>query len=190
MTEDEAYRRLRTFLVEVDCESVAIGQTRDRLDDVVFHHQRGPRPDGPYAELTPLGSRDTGEGHVLCYEAVNVAGEERIVELRTEGVAYGWRIDVYATEAGDYARAFRSALLSARAQLQFLPFVVTEVAEISQTTDRQQETWEARANIRVTLSGSRTQRTLIDVIERGRIAIAGARGGGPVIQDSIEYAKD
>ena len=190
MTEDEAYRRLRALLVEVDCESVALGQTSERLEDVVFHHQRGPRPEGPYAELTPLGSRDTGEGHALCYEVIEYDGKERVVECRTEGVAYGWRVDVYATEAGDYARAFRAALMSARAQLHFLPFVVTEVAEVSQTTDRQQETWEARANIRVTISGSRTQRTLIDVIERGHIAIAGARGGGPVIQDSIEYAKD
>jgi hypothetical protein len=190
MTEDEAYHRLRTLLVEIDAESVIFGQTRQALEDVVFHHQRGPRPDGPYAQLTPLGSRDTGEGHVLCYDVVSIAGEERVVELRTEGVAYGWRIDVYATEAGDYARAFRAALLSARAQLHFLPFVVTEVAEVTQSTDRQQETWEARANFSVTVSGSRTQRTLIDVIESGRIAIAGARGGGPVLQDSIEYAKD
>ncbi|TNC14912.1 hypothetical protein FF100_04875 [Methylobacterium terricola] len=190
MTEDEAYRRLWTFLVEVDAESVVLGQTRQALEDVVFHHQRAPRPEGPYAQLTPLGSRDTGEGHALCYEAVTIGGEERIVERRTEGVAYGWRIDVYATEAGDYARAFRAALLSARAQLHFLPFVVTEVAEITQSTDRQQENWEARANFSVTLSGSRTQRTLIDVIERGHIAIAGVRGGGSVIQDSIEYAKD
>lgn len=190
MTEDEAFSRLRTLLVQVDAESVVLGQTDEPLTDIIKDHQRAPRPDGPYGRLSPVGSRDTGEGFALCYETVTLNGVQRVVEVRTTGVAYGWRIDVYASRAGDYVRAFHAALRSARAQLELLPFHVTELDEVKETRERVGETWEGRANLSVTLSASRTQRTLIDVIESGHIVIAGSRGGTPPVTTSINYAKD
>ncbi len=189
MTEDEAFDRLRTLLVAIDAESVALGQTQERLTDIIFHHQRAPMPKGAYAGLTPLGSTESGDGYTLCYDTVTINDVERVVEFRTIGLSYGWRIDIYASRPRDYADAFSAALRSARAQLELLPAVVSEVGEIKQSADRVQENWDGRANFTVTLTVARQQRTLIDVMERGHIDFIGS-GGPTTIRTSLDYAKD
>lgn len=188
MTEDEAFDRLRGLLVAVNAESVILGQTETALTDVILHHQRAPMPEGAYAGLTPLGSTESGDGYSLCYEDVTFQGQSRVVEVRTTGLSYGWRVDIYASRPRDYADAFTAALRSARAQLELLPAVVSEVGEVKQSAERNQENWEGRAHFTVSLSVARQQRTLIDVIERGHIDFTGS--GGPVpVQTSIDYAK-
>lgn len=188
MTEDEAFDRLRGLLVAVNAESVILGQTETALTDVILHHQRAPMPEGAYAGLTPLGSTESGDGYALCYETVTYQDVERVVEVRTIGISYGWRVDIYASRPRDYADAFTAALQSARAQLELLPAVVSEVGEVKQSAERNQENWEGRAHFTVSLSVARQQRTLIDVIERGHIDFTGS--GGPVpVQTSIDYAK-
>lgn len=188
MTEDEAFDRLRTLLVEVDAESVILGQTQEALSEIILHHQRAPDPGGSFCRLTPLGSTESGDGYKLCYETRTINGVGRVVEVRTLGISYAWRVDIYASRPRDYADAFVAALQSARAQLQLLPAVVSEVGEVKQSAERNQENWEGRAHFTVTLSTARQQRTLIDVIERGHIDFTGS--GGPVpVQTSIDYAK-
>jgi len=189
MTEDGQFDRLRALLVAVDAESVLFGQTKERLTDIIFHHQRAPTPKGAYAGLVPLGSTESGDGWTLCYEKVILDGVERIVEVRTIGLSCGWRIDIYASRPRDYADAFSAALRSARAQLELLPAVVSEVGEIKQSAERSQENWEGRANFTVTLTVARQQRTLIDVMERGHIDFIGS-GGPTTIRTSLDYAKD
>lgn len=189
MTEDEAFDRLRTLLVAVDQESVALGQTVTPLTDIILHHQRAAMPEGAYAGLTPLGSTESGDGYTLCYETRTIAGVERVVEVRTIGLTYGWRVDIYASRPRDYADAFVAALQSARAQLEMLPAVVSEVGEVKQSADRNQENWEGRANFNVSLSTARQQRTLIDVIESGHIDLT-ASAGTRTVQAPIDYAKE
>ncbi|GJE77281.1 phage neck terminator protein [Methylorubrum suomiense] len=189
MTEDEAFDRLRALLVAVNAESVLLGQTKTALTDIILHHQRAPMPEGAYAGLTPLGSTESGDGYSLCYETITLDGVERVVEVRTIGISYGWRIDIYASRPRDHADAFHAALWSARAQLDLLPAVVSEIGEIKQSAERIQENWEGRANFTVTLSAARQQRTLIDVIERGHINFTGS-GGPTTIRTSLDYAKD
>ena len=190
MTEDEAYRRLRTLLVQIDAESVVLGDTAAPLTDIIHSHQTAPRPDGAHAVLTPLGSRDTGEGFRTCYENVTIAGELRVVELRTEGVEYGFRIDVFAHRAPDNARAFKTALLSARAQLDLLPFVVRDVGAVESQPGIVEQHWEGRARLTVNLGAARTQRTLIEVIEAGHIDFAGSGARSVPITTTVDFPKE
>ena len=190
MTEDETYRVLRTLLVQVDAESVVLGTTDTPLTDIIHSHQTAPPPLGGYAIITPLGTRDTGEGFRTCYDDVVFQGVPRVVELRTVGVALGFRLDVFAVGATDYARAFHTALTSARAQLELLPLVVSEIAEVDHTPQIVGQNWEDRARFNVTLATARTQSTLIDVIERGHIAIAGSGSRPTPITTNADFPKE
>ncbi len=191
MTEDEAYKRLRALLVAANQEAVALDPDADLLQEIIHSHQTAPKPEGSYAEITPLGSRDSGEGFRRCYDTVQFNGEERVVELRTQGVAYGFRVDVYASRAADHCRAMVATLWSARAQLDLLPLVVAEVGNVVSRPEIEQQHIVGRANFTLTLNGKRTQRTLIDVIERGHIGLSGEGGGKPTpITANIDYQKD
>ena len=75
MTEDEAFDRLRHLLVTVDAEGAALGWSDGPLTDIVHAHQRTARLTGAFGIITPLGSRDSGEGAAICYEAVDIDGE-------------------------------------------------------------------------------------------------------------------
>lgn len=190
MTEDEAFKRLRTLLVQVDAESVVLGDTECPLTDIIRSHQTAPRPDKAYAMITPLGSRDTGEGFGLCYEDIVFAGVPRVIELRTKGVEYGFRIDVYASRAADTARAFEAALGSARAQLDLLPFVAREVVNVDNQPGIAEQHWEGRARLTVNLATARTQRTLIDVVEAGHIDFAGSSARPTPITTTVDFLKE
>lgn len=190
MTEVEAYRVLRTLLVQVDAESVILGNTDTPLTDIIHSHQTAPPPLGGYAIISPLGTRDTGEGFRTCYEDISLNGVPRVVEQRTVGVALGFRLDVFAVGATDYARAFHAALTSARAQLEILPLVVSEISAVEHSPQIVGQEWEDRARLTVTLSTARTQNTLIDVIERGHIAIAGSGSRPKPIVTNADFPKE
>lgn len=190
MTEDEAYRVLRTLLVQVDAESVVLGNTETPLTDIIHSHQTAPPPLGGYGIITPLGTRDTGEGFRTCYEDVLIGAEPRVIEQRTIGIDIGFRIDVFAVGASDYARSFHAALMSARAQLDLLPLVVTDISAVDHTPQIVGQNWEDRARLTVTLATARTQSTLIDVIESGHIAIAGKGSRPTPITTNADFPKE
>lgn len=190
MTEDEAFRVLRTLLVAIDAESAVLGETTEPLNEIIHSHQTAPPPRGGYAILTPLGTRDTGEGFGVCYEDILLNTVPRVLEHRTMGVALGFRVDVFAVKSTDYARAFHAALLSARAQLELLPLVVTELSNVEHDPQRTEQNWEDRARFTVTVSTARTQRTLIDVIESGHIGIVGQGAGPRTVSTALDFSKE
>lgn len=187
MTEDEAFDRLREFIVAIDAEAHVLNPTHVSLVDVLLQPTGGTRLVGPYAGITALGTRDTGEGEQICYGTATVDGVERVTELHTRPVEHGFRIDVYASRATDYLRLIRAALLSSRGRLDFLPGVVRDVSPATAGPALNEGKWEGRANLTVTIGALATETILIDVIESGTIAFESE--GIPSIANTIDYAK-
>lgn len=156
---------LRGLFVATESELSTTSPGSTPLVDVLLAHQSAPRPVGPYALITPLGSVDLGESDHPCYRAVIVDGVERISERRSRTIRHGFRVDVYATGAVSVAGRLVAALRSSRAGIALHPFALRSIGNVKGDAALIQSAWEDRANFTVELVVIQRDEILIDVIE-------------------------
>lgn len=173
MTEDDLSDALQAYLKTIDAEASVLQPGRTALAHIIRDHMNAPRPTGPYAMITFIGSRDLGEADQPCYGTATVDGVERVTETRVRSSEYKFRIDVYAPRATDYTRLFERALRSERAGVEMGGLVVRHVDGVAQSPELVQQKWEGRANFTVELAALTREKMLIDVIESGDIQFDG-----------------
>lgn len=190
MTEVEVAKRLASFLEAIDAEATVLNPGREKLEEIVLSHPRGPRASGPYALITILGFRDTREANFSCYEEVEVqiGPEMRIIENPLTILEYGLRVDIYARNSADILRLFNSALTGSRGRTDLLPMVVRSVSRAGRDPELVTQHWEERSNFTVTLAATVSDRIPVDVIESGSIAFEG--DGATERSETSPFTKD
>ena len=184
MTEDDLSDRLQAYLEAIDAEATALTPGRDGLTRIIRDHINAPRPQGPYAMITFLASRDLVEADHPCFGTAVYDAEQRVTETRIRAVEYKFRVDVYAPRATDYTRLFERALRSDRAGVDLAGLVVRNIDGVSQSPELVQQKWEGRAHFTVELAALTRDTILIDVIESGEITFEG-RGAAEINQNLI-----
>lgn len=187
MTEDDLSDALQAYLKVIDTEATVLVPARKKLAAIIRDHMNAPRPKGPYAMITLLGSNDLAEADHPCYGTATVEGEERVTEIRVRAAEYKFRVDVYAPRATDYTRLFERALRSERAGVELQGLVVRHVDGVSQAPELVQQKWEGRAHMTVELAALTREKLLIDVIESGEITFDGR--GAAEINQSLQFQK-
>lgn len=177
MDETAAYDALRGFLVKLAADALLIDQNREALADVILDAQGAPRPDGPYAMIEFITDVDLAEFDDETYSDVTVGtGPDavgRVALCKSRGVAWLFRINVYASRPMDWARLFRAGLRSGEASVWMAPLVVREVREVKRAPELIQQRWEGRAMFEVALGAAATDTLLVDVIETGTVITSG-----------------
>lgn len=187
MTEDDVYDLLQAYLVKIDQEAFLLNSAWPQLTNVIRSHQDGPRPEGPYGMIQILSVRDLGAAQCLKHEEETIDNESRIIETR--GRAVGWliRIHIFAHYQTEHLRLFRNALDSEHSNIELYPLIIREVKEITPAPELIQGAFEGRGHMDTVMIGCMETRHLIDVIERGKIIIAG--NGGAVVHTTLDYEK-
>ena len=187
MTEDDLSDALQAYLKAIDAEATALAPGRVGLSKIIRDHMNAPRPAGPYAMITFIGSRDLGEADHPCYGTATIATQARVTETRIRSSEYKFRIDVYAPRATDYTRLFERALRSERANVELGGLVVRHVDAVTQAPELVQQKWEGRAHMNVELAALTREKLLIDVIESGEIQFEG--DGATDLDASLHFQK-
>jgi len=187
MTEDDLSDRLQAYLKAIDDEATALTPGRVGLSKIIRDHMNAPRPQGPYAMITLLGSNDLAEADHPCYGTATIGGAERVTETRIRAAEYKFRVDVYAPRATDYTRLFERALRSERANVDLNGLVVRRVDPVTQAPELVGQKWEGRAHFTVELAALTREKLLIDVIESGDISFEGR--GAAEINASLHFQK-
>lgn len=191
MTEVEAFKALRRYLVKLATEAVIIDPNREALTDVIRDAQEAPRPGAAYAMVKFLAERDLEEIDDEAYSEITVGegddAEQRVVMCKSRGVEWLFRVNVYAQAPVDWSRLFTLGLRSAEAAVWMAPLVVRDVRKIDREPALIQQDWEGRAMFDVTLGAVVSEPLLIDVVESGEVITEGA--GGASVTRSLTYTK-
>jgi hypothetical protein len=187
MTEGAVYDLVQAWLSRLDEEATALAPSRVALTRIIRDHQDAPRPAGAYATITMLGSEDLGEVRCETSRSVTIAAEDRVALTVARAVQWTFRIDVFAKEAMNAIRLFRTAAVSSQTHVDLAPLVIRSVGEATRAPDLTQQNWEGRARFDLSLAGLVADEMLIDVIDTGSVNFEG-RGGADVLT-TLEYQR-
>lgn len=200
MTEDDVSEAVEAYLIAINSERRFIDPLYQPLAGIVRAFQSAPRPQGPYALVTPLGLIDNGEADHFTYgeaailsrsqEATDPALQTRpvVTERRIRSVLAKIRIDVFAAKAVDYAQVLRGAFLSLRATTDLGGILPRSVGQIDYQPQLLGQEWEGRASFEVELAGLSGEANAIDVIEKGSVGVEAA--GSTLRTAPFTYQKD
>lgn len=200
MTEDEAWTAVEDYLAAINDERRYIDPLYKPLKAVVRAFQKAPRIKGAYALVTSLGMVDNHEADHFCYgEAVILSRSQKatnpdmqsravVTEARTRSYLYKFRVDVFASNALDYANVLRSAFLSSRATVDLAGMMPRTVGNVDFNPQFVAEDWEGRAKFEVELAGLHAISNAIDVIESGHVGMTGT--GSQTIKTEFTYEKE